>query len=278
MVGRDIGDYYPTRYANIGNVFFEIKNWTVADALDQNRKIIDDVGLQIRKGEVVGIAGLMGAGRTELAMSIFGESFGKKLSGDIFIDNKKADIKSVDKAIENGIAYVTEDRKTYGLILIDSVKNNISLSNFKKISKNAIINKNEEIKASEKYKNDFNIRAKDILQNTEDLSGGNQQKVVLSRWIFSDPSLLILDEPTRGIDVGAKREIYTIINRLAEEGKSILMISSELPELLKMCDRIYVMNQGRIVGELSGDMQTAENVMTCIMRDIKGGQVEYGKN
>jgi putative multiple sugar transport system ATP-binding protein len=259
-------------------MYFLIKNWTVADALDQNRKIIDDVGLQIRKGEVVGIAGLMGAGRTELAMSIFGESFGKKLSGDIFIDNKKADIKSVDKAIENGIAYVTEDRKTYGLILIDSVKNNISLSNFKKISKNAIINKNEEIKASEKYKNDFNIRAKDILQNTEDLSGGNQQKVVLSRWIFSDPSLLILDEPTRGIDVGAKREIYTIINRLAEEGKSILMISSELPELLKMCDRIYVMNQGRIVGELSGDMQTAENVMTCIMRDIKGGQVEYGKN
>lgn len=277
MVGRDIGDYYPSRNPNIGDVYFEVKDWTVVDSLDHNRKIIDDVNINIKQGEVVGIAGLMGAGRTELAMSIFGQSFGKKISGDIIIDNNKVEINSVSKAIENGIAYVTEDRKNYGLILIDSVKNNISLSNLKKISNNTVINKNEEIMVTEKYKNDFNIRARDILQNTEDLSGGNQQKVVLSRWVFANPNLLILDEPTRGIDVGAKREIYTIINKLAEEGKSILMISSELPELLKMCDRIYVMNQGRIVGELSGDTATAENVMTCIMRDIKGGKVEYGK-
>ena len=186
--------------------------------------------------------------------------------------NKELELTSVSEAIENGIAYVTEDRKNYGLILINSVKNNISLSNYEKISKNSIINNNEEIKVAEKYRRNFNIRSRDILQNTEDLSGGNQQKVVLSRWILSGPDLLILDEPTRGIDVGAKREIYTIINELAAEGKSILMISSELPELLEMCDRIYVMNNGRIVGELSGEEATGENVMKCIMMDSKGAK------
>ncbi|HLS53697.1 MAG TPA: multiple monosaccharide ABC transporter ATP-binding protein [Tissierellaceae bacterium] len=269
MVGRDIGDYYPEREHKIGEVFFEIKDWTVVDVLDENEKIIDNININIRKGEVVGISGLMGAGRTEFAMSVFGQSFGKKTSGAIFKNGEELRINSVSQAIDNGIAYVTEDRKDYGLILIDSIKNNISLANFDKISKNSVINNNEEIKIAEDYRKNLNIRSRDILQRLEDLSGGNQQKVVLSRWILSEPDLLILDEPTRGIDVGAKREIYTIINELAEQGKSILMISSELPELLEMCDRIYVMNRGRIVGELEGDEAIAENVMRCIMKDSR---------
>ncbi|MBZ2174518.1 sugar ABC transporter ATP-binding protein [Schnuerera sp. xch1] len=274
MVGRDIVDYYPKRKHKIGDIFFEIKGWNVSDVADESKKIIDDVNINVRKGEVVGISGLMGAGRTELAMSIFGQSFGKKLSGKVLKNNKELKLNSISQAIDNGIAYVTEDRKNYGLVLIDSVKNNVSLPNLEKISKNSVINENEEIKIAEKYKSNFNIRSRDILQNTGDLSGGNQQKVVLSKWIFSDPDLLILDEPTRGIDVGAKREIYTIINGLAEEGKSILMISSELPELLEMCDRLYVMNKGRIVGELSKEEATAESVMKCIMKDNK--EAEYG--
>lgn len=269
MVGRDIGDYYPEREHKIGEVFFEIKDWTVVDVLDENEKIIDNININIRKGEVVGISGLMGAGRTEFAMSVFGQSFGKKTSGAIFKNGEELRINSVSQAIDNGIAYVTEDRKDYGLILIDSIKNNISLANFDKISENSVINNNEEIKIAEDYRKNLNIRSRDILQRLEDLSGGNQQKVVLSRWILSEPDLLILDEPTRGIDVGAKREIYTIINELAEQGKSILMISSELPELLEMCDRIYVMNRGRIVGELEGDEAIAENVMRCIMKDSR---------
>ena len=269
MVGRDIGDYYPSRESKIGEIFFEIKNWNVVDVLDSKKKVIEDVDINIRSGEVVGIAGLMGAGRTEFAMSVFGESFGKKTSGAIIKNGKEININTVSKAIENGIAYVTEDRKDYGLVLIDNIKNNISLANFNKISKKFIINKNEEIKVTENYRNNLNIRSRDILQRTEDLSGGNQQKVVLSRWMLSEPDLLILDEPTRGIDVGAKREIYTIVNDLAGQGKSILMISSELPELLEMCDRIYVMNEGRIVGELEGEDAIAENVMKCIMKDSR---------
>ncbi|NLY44980.1 MAG: sugar ABC transporter ATP-binding protein [Tissierella sp.] len=271
MVGRDIGDYYPSRDSEIGEIFFEIKNWNVVDAVDNKKKIIEDVDINIRSGEVVGIAGLMGAGRTEFAMSVFGESYGKKISGTITKNEKELNINTVSKAINNGIAYVTEDRKDYGLVLIDNIKNNISLANFEKISKNNIINKNEEIKVTENYRKDLNIRSRDILQKTEDLSGGNQQKVVLSRWMLSGPDLLILDEPTRGIDVGAKREIYTIVNDLAAQGKSILMISSELPELLEMCDRVYVMNEGRIVGELEGEDAIAENVMKCIMKYSREG-------
>ncbi len=269
MVGRDIGDYYPEREHRIGEVFFEIKNWNVVNAVNNDEKIIDNINIDIRKGEVVGIAGLMGAGRTEFGMSLFGESFGKKTDGVILKDGKELDVNTVSKSIKNGLAYVTEDRKDYGLILIDSIKNNISLANFDKISNNYVLNKNEEIKIAERYRNELTIRSRDILQRLEDLSGGNQQKVILSRWILSEPDLLILDEPTRGIDVGAKREIYTIINQLAEQGKSILMISSELPELVEMCDRIYVMNEGRIVGELEGEEAIAENVMRCIMRDSK---------
>ncbi|WP_195430163.1 multiple monosaccharide ABC transporter ATP-binding protein [Clostridium sp. D46t1_190503_E9] len=265
MVGRDLIDRFPKRNSKIGEVSFEVKNWNVYDTLDTQRQIIKNINLNIRRGEVVGIAGLMGAGRTELAMSIFGRSFGSKISGVILKDNKEVSFKNVKEAIKSGVAYVTEDRKNCGLILIDNIKNNITLASLNKISKNNVVNNNDEIKVAESFRSKMNIKSSSILQNTGDLSGGNQQKVVLSKWIFSEPDVLILDEPTRGIDVGAKYEIYTLINELAESGKSILIISSELPEVLGLSDRIYVMNDGRIVGELDKEEASQENIMRCIV-------------
>jgi putative multiple sugar transport system ATP-binding protein len=225
--------------------------------------------LNIKRGEVVGLAGLMGSGRTEFAMSVFGKSYGQKISGIIKKDGKEVVLNDVNDAIKNGIAYATEDRKTAGLILIDDIKRNITLSSLSKISKNMVIDENKEIKVGEQYREKLRIRSSSVLQKAGQLSGGNQQKVVFSKWIFSDPDVLLLDEPTRGIDVGAKYEIYSIINELTESGKSILMISSELPEILGMCDRIYVMNEGRIVGELAAQEATQELVMQCIMNSNK---------
>jgi putative multiple sugar transport system ATP-binding protein len=271
MVGRDLTDRFPKRdNVKIGEVFFEVKNWEVYHPLQEDRKIIDDVNLNIRKGEVVGIAGLMGAGRTEFAMSVFGKSYGKKISGKVIKDGKELHLNNVSKAIESGIAYVTEDRKSAGLILMDDIKKNISMANLKKITKNLVVNENEEILVAEDFRNKMNIKSPNIFQATGNLSGGNQQKVVLSKWIFTDPDLLILDEPTRGIDVGAKYEIYTIINKLVEEGKGVLLISSELPEVLGMCDRIYVMNEGRLVGELDGKDATQEKIMKYIVNNHRG--------
>jgi putative multiple sugar transport system ATP-binding protein len=271
MVGRDLTDRFPKRdNVKIGEVFFEVKNWEVYHPLQEDRKIIDDVNLNIRKGEVVGIAGLMGAGRTEFAMSVFGKSYGKKISGKVIKDGKELHLNNVSKAIESGIAYVTEDRKSAGLILMDDIKKNISMANLKKITKNLVVNENEEILVAEDFRNKMNIKSPNIFQATGNLSGGNQQKVVISKWIFTDPDLLILDEPTRGIDVGAKYEIYTIINKLVEEGKGVLLISSELPEVLGMCDRIYVMNEGRLVGELDGKDATQEKIMKYIVNNHRG--------
>jgi putative multiple sugar transport system ATP-binding protein len=266
MVGRDLVDRYPKRDAKIGKVFFEVNNWNVYDPIIDGRKVIKDVSIKAHKGEVVGISGLMGSGRTELAMSVFGRSYGRHITGKIVKDGKELVIKNVRQAIESGLAYVTEDRKSAGLILIDDVRRNISLAKLNKISKNQIIDENKEIQIAEEYRKKFNIKSSSILQKTGNLSGGNQQKVVLSKWIFTDPDVLILDEPTRGIDVGAKYEIYTIINKLASEGKSIIIISSELPEILGMCDRIYVMNEGRIVGELDRKEASQESIMKCIMQ------------
>jgi putative multiple sugar transport system ATP-binding protein len=265
MVGRDLVNRYPIREPNIGEVIFEVKNWNAYHHIISDLKVSDNVNINIRKGEVVGIAGLMGAGRTELAMSIFGKSYGKKISGQIFKNGKEIHLNNVNKAIENGLAYVTEDRKAYGLILIDHIKGNISLANLKRISKNGVINENEEIVHSEELRKKLNIKCSGILQKTGNLSGGNQQKVILGKWIFTQPDILILDEPTRGIDVGAKYEIYTIINRLADEGKGVLVISSELPELLGMCDRIYVMNEGKILGELNSAEASQEKIMKMII-------------
>jgi len=270
MVGRELVNRYPIREPNIGDVIFEVKNWNAYHHMIHDLKVSDNVNINIRKGEVVGIAGLMGAGRTELAMSIFGKSYGKRISGQIFKNGKEIHLKNVNKAIENGLAYVTEDRKAYGLILIDHIKGNMSLANLKRISKNGVINENEEVVHSEELRKKLNIKCSGILQKTGNLSGGNQQKVILAKWIFTQPDILILDEPTRGIDVGAKYEIYTIINRLADEGKGVLVISSELPELLGMCDRIYVMNEGKILGELSSVEASQEKIMKMIITQGRG--------
>ena len=270
MVGRELVDRFPKRESNIGDVFFEIKDWNVFDPLIDDRKVIKDVNLKVHRGEVVGISGLMGSGRTELAMSVFGKAYGRNISGCIIKDGNKLNIHNVQQAIEHGLAYVTEDRKTAGLILIEDIKHNISLSSLKKISKRLVINDDKESQVATTYRRKLNIKSSSIYHKIHHLSGGNQQKVVLAKWIFADPDVLILDEPTRGIDVGAKYEIYTIINQLASEGKSIIFISSELPEILGMCDRVYVMNEGKIVGELKKEDASQESIMKCIMQSNGG--------
>ena len=266
MVGRQLVDRFPKRTPKIGNINFEIKNWNVYDPAIDGKKVIKNVNLNVRKGEIVGIAGLMGSGRTELAMSVFGKSYGKNISGEIVKDGEKIDLHNIKQAIDNGLAYVTEDRKSAGLILIQDIKNNISLSGIQKLKKNMLVDENQEIRVAEDFRKKMNIKSPSILQKTGNLSGGNQQKVVLSKWIYTEPDVLILDEPTRGIDVGAKYEIYTIINRLVDEGKSVIIISSELPEILGMSDRVYVMNEGRIVGELDRSQASQESIMKCIMQ------------
>ncbi|HEY8391288.1 MAG TPA: multiple monosaccharide ABC transporter ATP-binding protein [Capillibacterium sp.] len=270
MVGRELVDRFPKRVPKIGDVYFEVKNWTVYDPLIEGRKVIKDVNIQVRKGEIVGIAGLMGSGRTEFAMSVFGKAYGTQISGQIFKDGHEIKLNNVQQAIDNGLAYVTEDRKTAGLIGIEDIKHNISLSSLDKISNRGIIDDHRENEVAMTYRKKLNIKSASIFQKVQNLSGGNQQKVVLAKWICAAPDILILDEPTRGIDVGAKYEIYTIINQLAEEGKAIIFISSELPEILGICDRIYVMNEGRIVGELNKDEASQESIMKCIMQSNRG--------
>lgn len=222
-------------------------------------------------GEVVGIAGLMGAGRTELAMSLFGRAYGRNISGQIFKDGKELHLKSVVEAIEAGLAYATEDRKGNGLVLMESIRENITLPTIGRLAKGGVIDENQEVCVAEDYMKRLKIKAPGIFQKTRNLSGGNQQKVMLARWIYADPDILILDEPTRGIDVGAKYEIYCIINELAKKGKSVIVISSEMPEVLGVSDRIYVMNEGRFVGELTREQASQEAIMKCIM-DANAGE------
>lgn len=269
MVGREIIDRFPKRNAKIGDIAFEVRNWNVYDPFIEGKKVIDNVSIKVRKGEVVGLSGLMGAGRTEFAMSVFGKFYGKHITGTIIKNGKEILLNNVRQAIENGLAYVTEDRKSAGLILIDNIMRNITLSSLEKVSWNKFIDENREIQVGEEYRKKLDIKSSSILQKVGNLSGGNQQKVVLSKWIFAEPDVLILDEPTRGIDVGAKYEIYTIINRLVNEGKSVILISSELPEILGMCDRIYVMNEGRIVGEFEQAAASQESIMKCIMKSSR---------
>lgn len=267
MVGREMTDRFPQREPHIGEIAFEIKDWTVDDPVIQGKKRLENVNINVHKGEVVGIAGLMGAGRTELAMSIFGRLYGNNIQGQVLKDGKVIETKTVRNAINNGIAYVTEDRKSAGLVLIDDIRHNITLSKMSKVSHLNIIDDDLEIKVGEEERKKLGIKCSSIFQKAGNLSGGNQQKVVLSKWILTEPDVLILDEPTRGIDVGAKYEIYTIINQLAAEGKCVIMISSELPEVLGVSDRVYVMNEGKIVGELDRSEANPENVMQCIMRN-----------
>ncbi|MBN2852964.1 MAG: ATP-binding cassette domain-containing protein [Clostridia bacterium] len=273
MVGRELVNRFPKRERNIGDIGFEVRDWVVYDPLDEDRLRINNISFNVRKGEVVGLAGLMGAGRTELAMSIFGKSYGKKISGRIYKDGEEVFFHNVSQAIENGVAYLTEDRKNAGLILIDDIKRNISLAGLKKISRNMVVDEHEEMLVALNYRKKLNIKSSSIFQKASDLSGGNQQKVVISKWIFAEPDVLMLDEPTRGIDVGAKFEIYTIINQLVAEGKSVVMISSELPEILGMCDRIYVINEGKIVGELKIEDASQESIMRCIIQSTNKQEV-----
>jgi len=270
MVGRELTDRFPKREPRLGDVGFEVRNWNVYDPLDEDRKVIDNVNLRVQKGEIVGLSGLMGAGRTELAMSLFGGAYGKKISGTILKDGRERVFHSVADAIQGGVAYLTEDRKNAGLILISDLKTNITLSSLGKISNQGVIDSNKEINVATEYREKLRIKSSGILQKAANLSGGNQQKVCVAKWLFADPDVLLLDEPTRGIDVGAKYEIYTIINQLAKEGKYILFISSELPEILGICDRIYVMNEGRIVGEMTRQEASQEKIMTCIIQSAAG--------
>lgn len=265
MVGRELSARYPRRIPDIGEIVMEIKDWTVCHPLIEDKVVINHVSLNVRRGEVVGLAGLMGAGRTELAMSLFGRAYGTNHSGTIIKDGKEIRMTDVPAAIANGLAYVTEDRKNYGLVLINDIKTNISLASLNKVSRFLVINENQENVLAADYREQMHIRCSGINQVVESLSGGNQQKVVLSKWIMSQPDILILDEPTRGIDVGAKYEIYSIINQLVADGKSIIMISSEMPELLGMCDRIYVVTEGEISGELDREHASQESIMKCIM-------------
>jgi putative multiple sugar transport system ATP-binding protein len=266
MVGRPLDDRFPPRDPKIGDVTFEVKNWSVYHPIHADRHVIKGIDIKVRKGEVVGIAGLMGAGRTEFAMSLFGRSYGRRITGEVFLEGKKVDTSTVGKAVERGIAYVTEDRKTYGLNLIDHIKANITIANLRDVSKGGVIDDMREVDVANDYRGRTNIRSPSVYQKTGNLSGGNQQKVVLSKWLFANPDVLILDEPTRGIDVGAKYEIYTIIARLASEGKAIIVISSEMPELLGITDRIYVMDDGRIVGEMAASDASQEKIMRAIVR------------
>ena len=266
MVGREISDRFPKRVPNIGDVSMEVKNWNVYHPLHKDRKVVDDVNIYVRKGEVLGISGLMGAGRTELAMSIFGKSYGENITGQILLNGKEVQLNTVKSAIKHGLAYVTEDRKGNGLILSNPIKTNTTVANLEAVSHRTVIDKHKEYAVAVEYKDKLKTKAPSVEQHVGNLSGGNQQKVLLAKWMFANPDILILDEPTRGIDVGAKYEIYCIINQLVAEGKSVILISSELPEVLGMSDRIYVMNEGRIVGELDAQEATQEKIMSKILQ------------
>lgn len=271
MVGRELKDRYPKRTPHIGEVGLEVKDWTVYHPIYKERKVCDNINIHVNKGEVVGISGLMGAGRTELAMSIFGKCYGSRITGQLFMDGKEVQLNSVNDAIKNKIAYVTEDRKTSGLILSNPVRINTTLANLDRVSNRLkIINADQEIKEAKEYSKMLNVKCSGIEQQVVNLSGGNQQKVLLSKWMYAEPDVLILDEPTRGIDVGAKYEIYTIINDLVAQNKSVIMISSDMPEILGMCDRIYVMNEGRIVAEFTKEEASQEAIMASILQSNKG--------
>jgi putative multiple sugar transport system ATP-binding protein len=267
MVGRDLEHRFPEHTSTVGEEVLRIENWTVHSPTQQGRVVVNGVNMTLRAGEIVGLAGLMGAGRTELAMSVFGHSWGTGISGQLYKNGKPIVAKSVRAAIKHGIAYATEDRKRFGLNLIEDIKRNVSAAALGKLASRGWVDDNKEFATAEGFRKSMNIKAPSVLSITGKLSGGNQQKVVLSKWIFTNPDVLILDEPTRGIDVGAKFEIYTIINKLADEGKAILVISSELPELLGICDRIYALSAGRLTGEVARADATPERLMHFMTKE-----------
>ncbi len=276
MVGREMNNRYPVREnCPIGDVVMEVKDWTVYHPEIPDKKVLKGINLNVRAGEVVGLAGLMGAGRTEFAMSLFGHSYGQKISGHVYMHGKEVSTKTVRDAINNKIAYTSEDRKTYGLVLIDDIKHNMTMAALREYYSNGVIvDQNKENIEAEEYKKLINVKATSINQTVGSLSGGNQQKVVLAKWMMTQPDVLILDEPTRGIDVGAKYEIYCAINELAKQGKAVIVISSEMQEVIGTCDRAYVINEGKIAGELSKQELTQEGIMKCIMDSNAKGDNE----
>ncbi len=261
MVGRSLDNRFPERDVPIGEELLRLEDWTVYHPDDTSRVVVEGAALDVRAGEVVGIAGLMGAGRTELAMSVFGHQYGSRISGQVYLHGRQIDTSTVRRAIANGLAYVSEDRKKYGLNLIAEIRHNISGAALRKVSRRGVIDKPRENAVARDYRDKMRIRSSSIQQRVGNLSGGNQQKVVLSKWMFTEPEVLILDEPTRGIDVGAKYEIYQIINELAATGRGVIVISSELPELLGVCDRIYALSEGRITGQVARAEATQESLM-----------------
>ena len=265
MVGRDITDRFPKRASKVGDVCFEVKNWCVDHPVFDGIKVCDNVNFNLRKGEVLGISGLMGAGRTELAMSIFGHSYGANISGPIFLNGNEIELPNVKSAISHKIAYVTEDRKGNGLILSQTITQNTVSARPEKVSKHGIYNFDECRRVAQDSAKEMRTKCATVDEAVGNLSGGNMQKVLLGKWLFADPDILILDEPTRGIDVGAKYEIYCIINRMVAEGKSVILISSEMPEVLGMSDRIYVMNEGRMIAEMNAKDASQEKIMSCII-------------
>ncbi len=270
MVGREMTNRFPKRTnVTIGEKSLEVKHWTVHHPLYPERKVVDDVSLYLRKGEVVGIAGLIGAGRTELCQSVFGKAYGTQISGELYKDGKELHLNSVAEAVHNGLAYVTEDRKGDGLVLSNSILRNITLSRLGFVSSHGVLNADLEHEKAEEYRQKLSIKTPSVEQLVNNLSGGNQQKVLVAKWMYAQPEIMMLDEPTRGIDVGAKYEIYCIINDMAAEGKSVLMVSSELPELLGMCDRIYVMCESKLIGELPAAEANQEIIMQMIMEASK---------
>ena len=266
MVGRALSNRYPAKtHVPTDEIAFEVRNWSVSHPDFPERRVVKDLNIQLRKGEVVGLSGLMGAGRTEFAMSLFGKSYGSHTTGEAYVYGKKVDTSTVSKAIKNGIAYLSEDRKTYGLVLGQTISKNISLANLSRISKLGVMDLNKEIAETGENARQLGVKCSSIFQEAGNLSGGNQQKVVLAKWMFNLPEVLILDEPTRGIDVGAKYDIYCIINELAAAGKCVLVISSELPEILGICDRVYVMNEGEIKGEMPVEDASQESIMRLLV-------------
>jgi putative multiple sugar transport system ATP-binding protein len=261
MVGRTLESRFPDRTPNIGEVFFEVRDWVVQHPQVADRLVVKNSSFTVRRGEIVGFAGLMGAGRTELAMSVFGRSYGTFVSGEVYKDGRQIQLRTVSEAIDNGLAYVSEDRKVLGLNLLDDIKQSIVAAKLKKIAKRGVVNDQQEYAVAEEYRKSLRIKTPDVDRGVATLSGGNQQKVVLAKWMFTDPDILILDEPTRGIDVGAKYEIYGIIQALAAQGKGVIVISSELPELLGISDRIYTIFEGQITNELPIAEATPETLL-----------------
>ncbi len=252
MIGREIGERYPSRNNEIGDVVLEVKDLNCPG-------VFKNVNLEVRAGEVLGVSGLMGAGRTEIMQAIFGNM--PNVSGQIFMNGKEIKNKTPEMAKKNGIGFITEDRKVQGLLLEDSILKNISIANLDKISKNGVLQKKAEDELIQKGIEELHIKCFGPEHACINLSGGNQQKVVFAKWIYTEPKVLILDEPTKGVDIGAKKEIYSIINELAAKGVAIIMVSSELPEVLGMSDRIMIVREGLVRGILSKEEANQENIM-----------------